>query len=249
MEPEEIITYKLRYLVIPDFIYEDNSLSLAEIKIYGFIHSYKGAHGFYFSNEQIANLFSISTRTVTRAIESLSLKEYIKTDYKIKAGGGEIRFIFDLKGDNNNVQQGSTSMSSLDRRENPSRIDVKVQPYYIKDNKIKDNKIKDISDPPNKDKLDSFTEFIETFNLLFGTSYKLTTGRREKFKQRLKQFTLEEIIIATKNLSSSQFHTGKNDRGWKADPDFLLRSDEQIDKWLNENKPPPRKVRLADLIP
>ena len=46
-------------------------------------------------------------------------------------------------------------------------------------------------------------------------------------------FTLEEILKALDNLSKSEFHQGDNDRGWKADPDFLIRNDEQIDKWLN----------------
>lgn len=77
------------------------------------------------------------------------------------------------------------------------------------------------------------TVFISLFNSLFGTSYKETSGRVKKLTLRLKTYSLEQILKATKNLASSDFHTGKNDRGWKADPDFLIRSDEQIDKWLN----------------
>lgn len=76
--------------------------------------------------------------------------------------------------------------------------------------------------------------FIEKFNLLFGTKYQLTKGREEKLKLRLKSFMLDDILLAVENLSKSKFHTGDNDRGWRADPDFLLRNDEQIDKWINK---------------
>ena len=55
---------------------------------------------------------------------------------------------------------------------------------------------------------------------------------------------MDQIKLATENLAASPFHTGTNDRGWKADPDFLIKSDEQIDKWLNntpENKAQPKR--------
>jgi len=78
--------------------------------------------------------------------------------------------------------------------------------------------------------------YVSLFNEKFKTQYTVTSGRDKKLSQRLKKFTLEEILKAIENLSKSNFHTGDNDRGWKADPDFLIRSDEQIDKWLNTSK-------------
>lgn len=77
--------------------------------------------------------------------------------------------------------------------------------------------------------------FIERFNLLFERDYKETSGRIKELSQRLKSFSLEDILLAVENLSKSPFHRGVNDRGWTADPDFIIRSDEQIDKWLNVN--------------
>lgn len=34
-------------------------------------------------------------------------------------------------------------------------------------------------------------------------------------------------------MSKTPFFIGENDRGWKADPDYFLRSDEIVDKHLN----------------
>lgn len=75
--------------------------------------------------------------------------------------------------------------------------------------------------------------YMSSFNGKFKSSYQVTSGRDNKLSLRLKKFTLEEILKALDNLSKSKFHQGYNDRGWKADPDFLIRSDEQVDKWLN----------------
>jgi hypothetical protein len=93
-------------------------------------------------------------------------------------------------------------------------------------------------------------DFIKTFNKLFNTNYQLTRGREEKLRLRLKTYKQEQILAALTNLSRSSFHRGKNDRSWVADPDFLIRSDEQIDRWLNtaaSSVAKPR-FRLSDLI-
>ena len=79
----------------------------------------------------------------------------------------------------------------------------------------------------------SICVFIEKFNELFGKNYEVTDKRTKYLSQRLKRFPLEKILTSLDNLASSDFHRGKNDRNWVADPDFLIRSDEQVDKFLN----------------
>ena len=61
----------------------------------------------------------------------------------------------------------------------------------------------------------------------------ITPQRVSKYKARTKTFKREEILQAAYNLSCSPFHMGKNDQRTKyATVDFLLRNDEQIEKWL-----------------
>lgn len=76
-------------------------------------------------------------------------------------------------------------------------------------------------------------QYINGFNKLFGGSYRVTPARTNKLKARFKSYTSEEITKALYNLSKSKFHRGDNDTGWKATPDFLIRNDETVDKWLN----------------
>lgn len=75
--------------------------------------------------------------------------------------------------------------------------------------------------------------YVTLFNSLFNTNHQMTDGRTQKLRLRLKKFSREQICSALQNLSRSDFHRGNNDKGWRADPDFLLRNDEMIDKWLN----------------
>ena len=89
--------------------------------------------------------------------------------------------------------------------------------------------------------------FLEDFNKKFNKNYQSTRGRKDKFKKRREKYSLEQILQALDNLRKSKFHSGKNDRGWLADPDFLLRNDEQIDKWLNFTPPTDEEMGLRVL--
>lgn len=73
---------------------------------------------------------------------------------------------------------------------------------------------------------------------------KVTTGRMAKLKTRLKTYEWDEIKVAAQNLVQSDWHMGDNPGGVKyANVDFLLRTDEQVDSWLN--KSPVNKVEYA----
>lgn len=62
---------------------------------------------------------------------------------------------------------------------------------------------------------------------------ELTKGRETKLLARLKTWKRNEIEKAIDNFASDPFYRGENDRGWTADLDFIIRSDEQIEKGLN----------------
>lgn len=81
-------------------------------------------------------------------------------------------------------------------------------------------------------------EFIDFFNSKSGKNYQVTEERRMKLKKRLEKYSMAEIKRAVEALLKSPFHTGNDPKGnpnnvWYATPEFLLRSEEQVDKWLN----------------
>lgn len=77
--------------------------------------------------------------------------------------------------------------------------------------------------------------FLTYFNGKFNKSYRETPERRKLLLKRLKAFTFEQILKAVDNLAADKFNHGKNDRHWEADPDYLLRNDGQVDKFLNKS--------------
>ena len=54
---------------------------------------------------------------------------------------------------------------------------------------------------------------------------KITDKRKRIIKTFLKEFTEEQFTEICKIANNNNFLTGKNDRGWKADFDFLMRVD------------------------
>lgn len=76
-------------------------------------------------------------------------------------------------------------------------------------------------------------DFLTFFNFLFKSKYIPTKQRQVKLKSRLQTYSYEQIKQAVTNMANDKFYRGENDRNWKADPDFILRSDEQIDRFLN----------------
>lgn len=123
---EDKLKFQLRYLVMPDYIYSDTRLSDVSRRVYCFIHSYKNP--FYFGNENMAEMFGCHPETISTAIKQLESFGLIRTEYKVKAGGGKIRL---------SVDTGSEPVSTLVREEN---FEPTNQSGHL-DKDIKDNNL------------------------------------------------------------------------------------------------------------
>lgn len=87
---------------------------------------------------------------------------------------------------------------------------------------------------------------ISVFNQATGKNYSPTSKRCKLISDRLGSFPSEQLEKAAMNVAKSPFHMGKNDRGWSADPDWLFRNDENVDKMLNlEVKEEKKPLRLG----
>lgn len=228
----EFIPYRLK-------IKEAFKLSHVETLIYGFIRFYKinSQNKFYFTNAQLGEVVGCSESTAEKAMANLIKKGLLRVGYRVKSGGGKIRFVNSLLAEIGNSEPPKTEVQNLQKRR-------------INKNKINKNKINNTEreketvfvpvktgTSPSKTSFNWKEEYgekyIRGFNELFGSNYRLTPSRKEKLKTRFKTYTTEEISKALVNLSESKFHQGHNDRNWRADPDFLIRNDEMVDKWLN----------------
>lgn len=92
------------------------------------------------------------------------------------------------------------------------------------------------------------SQFIQDIHSALGGDRKIlaTDSRIRKLKARLKNFTPEQILQSAYNLSQSPFHMGYNDNHVKyATVDFLLRSDEKVEQWLNADIADSRIERIS----
>lgn len=70
--------------------------------------------------------------------------------------------------------------------------------------------------------------FVDTYNSIcvsLPKCQRLNAKRSKAISRVLKNYSEEEILTAFNNLENSDFCKGKNDSGWKADIDFLLKED------------------------
>lgn len=76
-----------------------------------------------------------------------------------------------------------------------------------------------------------FSELVQILG--FSDKVLFTEQRGTKLKQRLKTFSVEQIKQAATAIAEDDFLQGDNKAGKRyGDIDFLLRSDEQLDKYL-----------------
>lgn len=61
---------------------------------------------------------------------------------------------------------------------------------------------------------------------------KVTATRRAHTNARVEQYGVKEIITAFMKANESDFICGMNDRGWKADFDWLMKNDDNMAKVL-----------------
>jgi len=106
-----------------------------------------------------------------------------------------------------------------------SHLDIKkVQPRNNKNNNKEKESLSKDKDNQVETLLKDYHEFC--FNL--PKVRALTDKRRKAIQNILKKHAEEEVVECFKIANESSFLTGDNDRGWKADLDFLLREDKFV---------------------
>lgn len=114
---------------------------------------------------------------------------------------------------------------------------------YIKENIIKEKSLFDEKD----ERIEKAKRLIETFNKKSGHTYRLTDGLKSKIYTRLKNYSVEDLETAIAEMFKLPFYRGENQRRWEADPSYLFKSDDNVEKFVAKTKPL-KIVRLADII-
>ena len=94
-----------------------------------------------------------------------------------------------------------------------------------------------------KEKEDKRKEVVDVYNSIctnLSKIQKLTDKRKKSVDTFMKEFTIEQFKEICEKTNTTDFLIGKNDRGWKADFDFLMRIDKATaileEKYNTSNK-------------
>lgn len=194
-------------------IQKNYDLTQAETLLYGFIRFYmsNGTGRFYFTDGQLANVLDCNEQTIMRSIKTLKEKDIIKVGHKLKAGGGKIRFITNIRIPGNVTFQRLQNVTF-----------TRLQNVTNNNNKINNNKINNIITPV---KTGEYEIFIETFNRITNRKFTVRDRKaRTQFLMRLKEgWKIEEIENAIRNCMNDTFHKENNYK--YLTPEFITRSD------------------------
>jgi hypothetical protein len=234
---QEVLENNSKLIYSPKFIpfypeLTNLGLSTIAILIYGFIDFYLSTspeNKFYFSNEQLIDLFKIGRTTLIKAIKELTEKNLIITNYSIKQGGGKIRFIqlcskekfflsekenFNLDGQIKETQRSKSELLTFKKRTsdvqkmNENNNNINKNNIYIKEKKkiIKEKKKRENL---NNSNLQEIQEIVNYYNQIFNKKTKSFISFEKNFLFWRQTYTVEEIKQAIKNAKQDKFWSDK----------------------------------------
>lgn len=186
-------------------------LSMIEIVLFGFIDFYtpiSESGRFYFTNEQLAKMLKCSIQTISNSVSKLEKLGLIHTRRKIKANGGQIRFIDIVL----------TNYKSVYKELNSPYI----KELLTNNNKIKENKIKG-REAPNKITKSSKEDITSD---AFKEYLKQTVPFSDVY------ITSKDLVDLAEKIDSWSKSKGRTVKDWKATArNWLIKDIAKYPKW------------------
>ena len=231
------------FLVIQKWMLTKLNLKSTELLVYAIIYGFSqdGQGECWASLDYFLLWTGASRASVIRAINSLEEKGLIKRRKRVGTTSA-----LSVVLEKTNRSKGSVKMTQGGVK--MRRGGVKMIPNNKEDNKTnnKEEINKEESDKVAVEVQRTYDLFVEKFNKNPKT-FKLTPKRQKKIKTRLRDCGESMIRKAIENTARNSFYMGENERGWKADLDFILRSYEQVERLANmESKEPERELDYWD---
>lgn len=104
------------------------------------------------------------------------------------------------------------------------------------------NKDKTITPSARNDVQEVFNFYVQEFGVN-PNMVKLSDARKRKLQLRIKDAGVEMLKLAITNTARSPHHRGENDRGWKADLDWIIITYEKLERLANMNTKEETKKR------
>ena len=223
------------YIVIQGWMVNELNLKGNDLLVFALIYGFTrdGRTKFASGRNYIAESFNISLPTVDKALQNLMQLNYI------------IKEPCENQADTDKYYANISSKETLV----PKNISSKET---LPNNNIKDNTQLNLFNTNNKEVLEVRKKgqwFVDTYNSICKSLPKcqrLNAKRSKAISRVLKNYSEEEILTAFNNLENSDFCKGKNDSGWRADIDFLLK-EEKFDRVLEGRYNNKRRCNVEEI--
>ena len=198
--------FKSWVAVIPSEILYSKNLNDKDKLVFAVISNLTHDKGYcWASNKYISEILNCSSITISRSISKLDKLGFIKNELNKNENGTSRKIFLKLSFINNPFIKN-------DIPPNHGR-----QPNNIVNNIVNDN---------NKNS----KELLNYINSKFGRNFRIIN--KEKLKSRLKTFTIDDIKESINNAYNDKYHIENN--YIYLTPEYFLRNDSNIDKWLNK---------------
>lgn len=246
------------YAVIPASVRYDKKLPMGARLLYGELTALANDKGYcWATNKYFAGLYDVAVTTISNWISSLEKR-------------GHIRRVIVYKGDSKEVKERRIYISPPQENcdtppknlgEAPAENWETPPPKNCKENNTVSNitfnttRDKDIGPNGPVGKADAKTptvpyqEIADLYTQIctsLPTLRSITAKRKKHLRARWKQFKydISEFEKVFRKVAASGFCQGQNDRGWRADFDWLIRNDHNMIKVLEGKYDNPRVVQM-----
>ena len=203
------------FIIIPYQLIIDKNLQPLDRNLYGIIYWYEHLKDGICkaSNNTFAKKLNVDIGTIQNALTRLEQNNYIKRFFKdeSKRVRSEIKTLISYNKvslNNDMVSLFNDTQVSLNNEENNN--------IYIEKN---NNKYKEV-----------FSSLLLSYKEKIQKNVRLTDGARNKIKTRLKNYTLEELLLAIDKFSKDKWWMDRNGNRGMA---WFFESDDRIEQFIN----------------
>lgn len=237
------LNYLPDFLIIPSLLIQDKNLQPLDHLVYGIVYWYKHLklEKCIASNQTIAELLESTSGSIANSLSRLHKNGYIEiildpTFPKKKVRLEIIPLILFKTMGLHQIVKGISSVSDIpissvseDNNNIEERENLNKQGSPLEDSLMSQK----TPVAPQNNRLSSTIGLYDFFKAVSGQKPMLTEGRKRKIAARLKAFPEDQIKIGIEKCFKNSFYSGQNDRGWKADIDYVFRTDEIMERLIN----------------
>jgi len=206
------------YVTIHGWMCNELNLKGNDLLVFAYIYSYSrdGQNKCYSSLETIADTFNLSKQTIINSIKKLVDNGYI------------IKHLCTDNTKSNSYEYNAEVVKNFDYTSQKNLLPPSQNFLLNNNSNISISKDIDINNKIDNKEVEWFLNNYHSTCVSLPRVMKLSDKRRKAIIKILNKFSKDDILDCFDKIEESDFLIGNNDRGWKADIDFILREDKFI---------------------